>query len=376
MHGELSRAPSRCACMAVARRELLTRDAVGETRVVLDPRARARLPAGAHGVERDRVEALRCAVDRGSQARRPAADDDEVEQVARRRVERQTQMRGELARRRSAQHRVRGDDDGGVARAEPHAREQHVHVVRVLEVDPLVHEAAATRERAEGHRLARVPRPDDPDRRAPRTGTQPVATVDQRPEDHVGEVGLGAHEAAEFRRGDDDHPSGPRHTGGKEESLPGEQVQLAEEPPGAVRHDDGLADGIGAHDLDLAVEDDHEVVRGVTGAEQDFAVLHRALGAELPELVEVGGAEHGGTDVTERGALDSVVVRHRSHAIGGLVLAPRRRRCICGDRGCHRQAQAGDLHPGAAGHRARTGDGAGAAPRRRSRTGSRRCLRS
>ena len=51
--------------------------------------------------------------------------------------------------------------------------------------------------------------------------------------------------------------------------------------PGPCVDDDGLAVGVGADDLDLAVEDDHEVVGGVAGAEQDSPVLHRALGAEL-----------------------------------------------------------------------------------------------
>ena len=66
------------------RREVLARDAVREADVVLDPRAGAGLPADGDRVERHGVEPLGRAVDRGGEAGRSGADDDEVEQVARR----------------------------------------------------------------------------------------------------------------------------------------------------------------------------------------------------------------------------------------------------------------------------------------------------
>ena len=65
-----------------ARGEVLAGDAVWEARVVLDPRARARLAADGDGVEADGAQTLRGAVDRRRQAGRAAADHDEVEDVA------------------------------------------------------------------------------------------------------------------------------------------------------------------------------------------------------------------------------------------------------------------------------------------------------
>ena len=59
-------------------RELVTRDARREAEVVLDPRRRARLPAGRLALDDDRPQTFRGAVDGRRQAGRPGADDHRV----------------------------------------------------------------------------------------------------------------------------------------------------------------------------------------------------------------------------------------------------------------------------------------------------------
>ena len=145
-------------------------------------------PPVATRVERDGVEPFRRAVDRGGQPGRPAADDDEVEHVARHRAEREPEVLGELARRRVAQHAGRRDHDGRVRRPEAHVGEQHVDVVVVLEVDPRVREArtgrrtrAAPSPRREYREpMIRTARAPSPARRSSRRATNAEKIVSAR----------------------------------------------------------------------------------------------------------------------------------------------------------------------------------------------------
>src|SRR5207244_8659923 len=61
-----------------ATHQLGTGDAGGEAKVILDPHGGAGLAAWPSAVEHERAQALRCAVDRGRQTRRPGPDHDQV----------------------------------------------------------------------------------------------------------------------------------------------------------------------------------------------------------------------------------------------------------------------------------------------------------
>ena len=146
--------------------ELLARDAVGEAHVVLDPGARAGLAAGA-----DRRRATPC---RGPRTRRrpppparPARSRRRPGRTGTRAATRKVSPRCSanspgVGRRRIA---VGRDHDRRVAGRSAHAGEQHVDVVGVLEVDPLVGEAASgPRTPAAPCASRRVARADDPQR--------------------------------------------------------------------------------------------------------------------------------------------------------------------------------------------------------------------
>ena len=68
-------------------------------------------------------------------------------------MEGEAEVLGELARRRVAQHRGGGDDDGRVAGRRPMLGQQHVDVVGVLEVDPGVRQLDAGGEGPQRHGL-------------------------------------------------------------------------------------------------------------------------------------------------------------------------------------------------------------------------------
>src|SRR5437899_2908539 len=63
--------------------QLLTRQSSGESQVILDPRRCSRLPAERGVLCERRGQALRCAVHRGRESRRSAADDEQVAHLGR-----------------------------------------------------------------------------------------------------------------------------------------------------------------------------------------------------------------------------------------------------------------------------------------------------
>lgn len=61
---------------------MTTASATSSSEVVLDPRARARLPARETGFDDQRIEPFGCGVQRGRKPRRSGADDDDIPQAA------------------------------------------------------------------------------------------------------------------------------------------------------------------------------------------------------------------------------------------------------------------------------------------------------
>jgi hypothetical protein len=271
--------------------ERLAGDAVRKTRVVLDPRARPRLAADRDRVERDRAQALGGAVDRSGEPGRAAADDDEVEDVPGRRLERQPEVRREISRRR-APHRVgRRDHRRQIAALEREALEQRLRVVGLLDVDPRVREVRVLGERAQRHRLGRIARSDDPDRLRALARAQDLAPREQRVEDRFGQFRATAHQAAELLLGDDEHAPALRHAAAERAALTRQQVQLADEAAAAVADDHHGVGAVAVDDLDVALEHDEQVIGGFTGFEQHLAGRDRPLYAEGRDLLELGSSQ-------------------------------------------------------------------------------------
>ena len=170
-----------------APRQVGPAEADREAKVVLDPRALARLPTRRLPLEQQRLEALRGAVDGGGQASRPAADDDEV-------VEgllgagAEADPLGDLDVGRLRQGRAVGEDDhrqasaGGALAA--HRLDQTAALLVGLDVEPAVGDLVARQELADlvGTGRPAVADDTDPLERRPEGG-QPV--VEQVGEDRV-----------------------------------------------------------------------------------------------------------------------------------------------------------------------------------------------
>ena len=268
------------------RGQLVPGDPVGEAGIVLDTRAGASLAADGGGVERDRGEALRRAVDGRGQPGGSGAHHDEVEQDPRDGPETQAEMLRQLPGRRAAQHRRGRDDRRHVGRTQAHAGQQDLRVGGLLQVDPGVRQVGAGGERPQRHGLGGVARPDDPYRLCAVAQTQALPARRQRAEDGVGELRLQTHEATEVLSSDPEHASGLGHAGGEIRPLPGDQVQLPQEATGAERGDDGVAVEARTDHLRPSVEDHEEVVGGVPRPVQDIAAFDRLLLAERAQLGE------------------------------------------------------------------------------------------
>ncbi len=272
--------------------EVATGDAIRKAGVVLDSRARPRLATDRDGVQGDGSQTLRGPIHRGGEPGRSAADDHQVEDVAGYRMVGQPEMLRERRRGGTAQDVRGGDHRGDVLRFQPQAREQRVDVLGVLDVDPCVGQMRMLGERPQAHRLGRVARADDADGLGSLARSQKLAPRDERGEHGFRERGPTAHQPAELGLGDHQHPARHRHTAAHGATLAGQQIQLADEAARPVRGDDGRVGAVEAHDLDLALEHDEQVVGRLAGLEQQLADTHRLLGPERGDLRELGGAQH------------------------------------------------------------------------------------
>ncbi|CAB4916799.1 unannotated protein [freshwater metagenome] len=279
-----------------------------EAEVVLDPGAGRGLPAGAHGVQQHRPQALRGAVDRGGQPGRTRTDDGEVDRVAGQRPVGQAQDVGELAGGRPAQHPPADDDGGQVVGGQRGGGHQRLAGDR-LGVEPQVRDPLPRRVGAQRVRPGRQLRADDLHRAGGDAGAQRLAAGHQGAQQDVGEVGVLGHQPAEPGRRHPVHPAGLHHPRDHVDDLAGEQVELAEEAARPVLGDRGLrlVAGRRAGDLHPAGLQDDQVVSGVAGGEDHVAgddLARVAVGGEPAELVggELGrgggaGRRHGGVSL-------------------------------------------------------------------------------
>ena len=267
-----------------AARQLGAADARGEAEVVLDPSRRPGLAAERGALDDERVEPFGGAVDRGSEACRAAADDQEVDLLARRELEPDPESAQHLAGARAVQLSSAG---------QPHERQRAAAGRgRIL---PGVRQPVRAREIEHPHRRLGAVRADDLEA-DPLHALQRLAAGDEGGEEEVAERAVLVEERAQRGALDRDVPQRLGHERVDEDRLPRQEVQLAEEARGAVP--DELVPG-GVDDRDLSFEDRDERVRPIADPVQQLAGRRRALLADLGESRELRRGEQwarGGVD--------------------------------------------------------------------------------
>ena len=229
--------------------EVAAGDPGRKPQVVLDAGAGARLAAGQLRLHGQRGEPLGGAVDRGGQPGRPGADDDEIEAALRDRLDGQAQMLGDHAGSGPADDGRAGQHHRQVGAGQVEFVDEAFDVGLGLGVEPLVGQPVAGQVLPHRQGLGEVPGPDHPDGPG-RPLQQPGPAGDEGAEDGVGQAGRGGDQPAELGHADLDDLPGLDHPGGEIDPLAGEQVELAEEPAGAVGGQDHLLPVVGAGDLD------------------------------------------------------------------------------------------------------------------------------
>ena len=259
-----------------AARQLGAADARGEAEVVLDPPGRPGLAAERGALHDERVEPFGGAVDRGREACRAGAHDQEVDLLARLQLEPDPERAQHLAGAGTAQLASAG---------QPHQRQGAAPGRgRVL---PGVREPVRACEIEDPHRRLGAHRADDLEA-DPLHGLQRLAAGDERGQEQVAERAVLVEERAQLGALDRDVAQRLDHERVDEDRLPRQEVQLAEKAGGAVP--DELVPGA-VDDRDRAVEDRDERVLAIADLVQQVADGSRALLADLGESSQLRRGE-------------------------------------------------------------------------------------
>ena len=170
---------------------------VGKPEVVLDLRARPRLPSRRVGLEDEHVEPLGRGVDRGGEPAGPGPDDHHVANpaVVDRRVQAEALRHGLVGG--VLEHDVSAaDDDRHVLHADVKAIEESLHVRVAIHVDVRVRVGVAGEELLEPQRAGRVRRADER-RVAQAVCDERHAPQDERAHEHFTDLGILLNEPAE-----------------------------------------------------------------------------------------------------------------------------------------------------------------------------------
>ena len=208
------------------------------------------------------------AVHRGREACRTAADDQEVDLLARRELEPDPESAQHLAGAGTAQLSSAG---------QPHERQRAAPGRSRL--IPGERQPVRAREIEHPHRRLGSVRADDLEA-DPLHALQRLAAGDEGGEEEVAEWAVLVEQRPQCAALDRDVPERLGHERVDEDRLPGQEVQLAEKARGAVP--DQLVPG-GVDDRDLSFEDRDERVRPIADPVQQLTDRRRALFADLGE---------------------------------------------------------------------------------------------
>jgi hypothetical protein len=248
----------------------------GKAEVVLDPARRARLPAERRALDHECLEPLGGAVDRRTETGGAAADDEQVDLLARRELEPDAERAGDLAGRRAAQL-----DPAG----QPHERAETVDVLVV----PGERQPVAPCKIDHPHRRLGRARADDLEADAVRP-LQELSPRHERREHEVAERLVFEQQQAERVAVDCEVAQRLRDDGVDEDRLSREEVDLAEEPGGAVA-DELIAGGV--EDRHLALEYRDERVAAITHLVEHVADVRSAFLSKLRERRQLRPGEQG-----------------------------------------------------------------------------------
>ena len=143
-------------------RQLRAGDASRKAEVVLDPRARACLPAGREASSDEHVQTFGGAIDRGGKPRRAGADHDEIVHLGGIEGDVETCARARDPRWTGVEKTAfAADDDGRIRRGNSELTKQLLGLRVALHVDPLERNRVPRREVAQAVRIDREARADD-----------------------------------------------------------------------------------------------------------------------------------------------------------------------------------------------------------------------
>ena len=236
--------------------ELGAADAGREAEVVLDPARRSGLAAERGALDDQRVEPFGGAVDGGGEAGGAAADDEQVDFLARRQLAADPERAQHLASRWVLQLGAAGE-----------SHERRLRSVRRCGLLPGEREPVGAGEVEHPHRRLGRTRPDDLEA-DPLDALERLPAGDEGREDEVAERSVVEQERAQRVAVDRDVAERLCHDRGQEDGLPREEVQLAEEAGGAVA-DDLVAGRI--EDRHLALADGDERIGRISDPEQHVA---------------------------------------------------------------------------------------------------------
>jgi len=269
-------------------RELRAADACREAQVVLDAARDAGLAADRRALDDQHLEALRRTVDGGAKPGGSAADDEQVDLLARREFEADAERPRDLAHARSLQARAAGQHDErqpvGVHVLHQRGRLAGVGAVGVA---PHVRQARPSRPLDRPPRRLRRARPDDLDADAVAL-LQDLATPDEGRQDHVAQRRVLEQQRSQRPALDGDVAQRLRRDRGQVDRLTRQEVQLAEEPGRPVAHDLVPVRGEGRG---LALHDRDERVPRIADLEKHIADLGAPLLAMLAEHLQLLGGE-------------------------------------------------------------------------------------
>ncbi len=274
------------------RGELVPRDAGGEPEIVLDLRARARLPAGRRGFHHEYVEPLGSAVDRGREAGRPGAHDDEVPgfRDVHRRVEAQTV--GDLLIARIAEDLVPpADEHRDVRDGDVEALHQLFDVRLAIEIDLRVGVVVAGQEVAYSQRAGAMIGSDE-NRVAEVALDQAQAAKDEGAHDDVAQLRVGLNDHAQILELDLDDFAGFDCLDPDQREPARERTDLARELAGTQLGEPVVAPVGGSHHVQKTPRHHPDSTGFLTDVEKDLSLGDGAFAAVGGGTLQLPGGEH------------------------------------------------------------------------------------
>ncbi len=225
-------------------------------------------------------------------------------------VDRQAEVLGQLARRRTAQHRPGRDHHRQVGSGDAELAQQAIDVGVAVGVEPLVRDAAAGQELADLRRSPARTGSRSPGSRCGRTAEQHRSPGDERGQDRVAQRRAGSRSHAAASRAGTTRTSPASTTRADTKTRrPVSRFSSPRKRPGPWRAISRSSPCGTDNDLDATGEDHEEVVGHVTLPVEELAGRHDLPTSECLENRELRFAEDGKCSL--------IVIRHLAKLLSG-----------------------------------------------------------